>query len=94
MAARIWFILGAAWFILAAGWSVRREYVNAYDFASIVCGDPQAKAFSDCMSVKLPLAEVTLRHQLVVHDSVFTLLPALVLVLIGVTVRFRVRPAA
>jgi hypothetical protein len=94
MAARIWFILGAAWFILALAWTFRREYVTAYNFTSLICGGPHASGFSGCMSAKLPLAEVTLRHQIVVHDSAFIVLPALVLVLIGVMVRFRVRPAA
>jgi hypothetical protein len=94
MAGRIWFILGAAWFVLALGWSFRREYATAYDFASIICWNARSQSFSNCMSVQMPLAEITLRHQLVVHDSLFILLPALVLVLIGVTVRFRARPAA
>ena len=96
MASRVWFILGAAWFILALCWFLWRDYTLAYNFAAIVCGYPSTATpqFSACMAEKLPLARVSMQHRLVVHDSLFILLPAFALVLIGALVRFRVRPAA
>jgi len=96
MARPIWFILGAAWFILALCWFLWRDYILAYNFAAIVCGYPNTAtpAFSTFMAEKLPLARVSMQHRLVVHDSLFILLPAFALVLIGVLIRFRVRPAA
>ena len=96
MATRIWFILGAAWFILALCWFVWRDYTLAYNVAAIVCGYPNTNtpAYSGCMAEKLRLARVTMQHRLVVHDSLFILLPAFALVLIGALVRFRVRPTA
>jgi hypothetical protein len=96
MARRIWFILGAAWFILALFWFLWRDYTLAYNFAAIVCGYPNTAtpAYSACMAEKLPLARVSIQHRLVVHDSLFILLPAFALVLIGVLIRFRVRPVS
>jgi hypothetical protein len=96
MATRIWFILGAAWFILALCWFLWRDYTLAYNFASIVCGYPNTNTpeYAACMAEKLPLARISMQHRLVVHDSLFILLPAFALVLIGALVRFRVRPAA
>jgi hypothetical protein len=95
MSGRTWFILGAAWFVLALCWFVWRDYTVAYNFAAIVCGYPNTNtpAFSACMAGKLQLARVSMQHRLVVHDSLFILLPAFVLVSIGGLVRFRVRPA-
>jgi len=96
MATRIWFILGAAWFVLALCWFVWRDYTVAYHFAAIVCGYPNTatSTYAACMAEKLPLARVSMQHRLVVHDSLFILLPAFALVLIGALVRPRVRPAA
>lgn len=96
MASRVWFILGAAWFILALCWFLWRDYTLAYNFTAIVCGYPNTATpqFSSCMAAKLPLARVSMQHRLVVHDSLFILLPAFALVVIGALVRFRLRPAA
>ena len=96
MAARIWFILGAAWFILALCWFLWRDYTLAYNVASIVCGYPNTNtpAYAACMAGKLPLVRVSVQHRLVVHDSLFILLPAFTLVAIGALVRFSARPAA
>jgi len=96
MAARIWFILGAAWFILALCWFLWRDYTLAYNVVAIVCGYPNTNtpAYSACMAEKLPLARVSMQHRLVVHDSFFFLLPAFALVVIGALVRFAARPAA
>ena len=96
MAARIWFILGAAWFILALCWFLWRDYTLAYNVVAIVCGYPNTNtpAYSACMAEKLPLARVSMQHRLVVHDSFFILLPAFALVAIGALVRFAARPAA
>ena len=96
MASRVWFILGAAWFILALCWFLWRDYTLAYNFTAIVCGYPNTTTpqFSSCMAQKLPLARVSMQHRLVVHDSLFILLPAFALVVIGALVRFRERPAA
>ena len=66
------------------------------DDAAIVCGSPNTATpqFSACMAGKLPLARVSVQHRLVVHDSLFIVLPAFALVLIGMLIKFRVRPAA
>ena len=95
MAARAWFILGAAWFALALGWFLWRDYTMAYNVVAIVCGYPNTATpdFSACMAEKLPLARVSMQHRLVVHDSFYIVLPALAFALVGMLVRLPRRPA-
>jgi hypothetical protein len=87
----LWMILATGWAVTATAWFVYVELALGFEVAAIACGYPDAKgkAYEDCFAKMQHKANSFLFERLVTNHGLWIVVPALVLLAIGVVIATR-----
>ena len=87
----LWIVLAAGWLVTSTAWFVYVEVVLGLNAAAIACGYPDAKgkAYDDCFVKMRHQADSFLLERLVAGHWLWIVVPAVVLLAVGVTIAAR-----